>query len=129
MGGECWGSSHRTLGPMSTAWALVREVLLAQGGDTQQRFGEMRSTLHPSMLAASVLAVASVQGLCVRAWVTVSPSIWLETQDCSRCGVPRASDTASFQVPACQAPGSPMLPRDSRKLSGKIQGAMLPVRL
>lgn len=84
----------------------------------------MRSTLHPS-----TLTVASVQGLCVRAWVTVSPSIWLETQDCSRRGVPRASDTASFQVPACQAPGSAMLPRDSRELSGKIQGAMLPVRL
>lgn len=80
MRGECWGSSHRILGPKSAAWAVVREALLAQDGDTQRRFGEMmRLALPPSTLAASVPAVAFVQGLCVGAWETVSPSIWLET--------------------------------------------------
>lgn len=93
------------------AWALVSEELLAQGGYTQQRFGEMRSTLHPSMLAASVLAVASARGLCVRAWVTVSPSIWLGTQDCSRCGVPRASETASSPSPSLLIPRVPYAPQ------------------
>lgn len=93
------------------AWALVREELLALGGYTQQQFRAMRSALHPSTWAASVPAVASAQDLCVRPWVTVSPSIWLETQDCSRCGVPRASETASSPSPSLPIPRDPHAPQ------------------
>lgn len=59
------------------------------------------ASLHAGCLSAGC-------GFCPRPVCTslgaVSPSIWLETQDCSRCAVPGAGETASSPSPSLPIP-------------------------